>query len=324
MQKLLSHIFFAGLILSILSSHCLASDILGISSPYLPDTIYVLDSNDLVSNIVLSNSATFLINSRKESDNPIKQLKITRDKLNSGETWEIEYPNETPLNQTTQFSPKEVKDSVEFFKYSELSKISSIETQTSLANLDKITFSNTENGFTAKFKTKKADPEFINLLSKLPLVNKDPAEILGLDLGKGTNLPLYGMFQLIEAIPDSHYTLIKNSSFGFNTNSQGIGGFKIKKFTNSEDRMKAIRSGTIGIIVSPTLGEIADANSDPTLEVIPSPFAKRQFKMIQDPASESKENEVFDLTKLIVRRSLHPDQKFRDNFELHGLLKSVL
>lgn len=318
LPKLLS----ATLCTTFLATNSFAGEILGISTPYLPSSINIANSRDLISNIILANSSTYLNYSDQNTSNLFRPTKITRNETRTATIWEIEYKENQNLNRVETFDSSIVKNTIKFLAEDYLLAHSATKSfRDSIANIKNLTFRKTEVGFVSRFELTTSDPNFLEVLSKTPLINVDNATILGSERNKSTNLPIYGKYLVEEVVPNSHYALTLNHSYGLGAESNMVSKVRIKKYPDSESRMRAIRSGSIAIIVAPTLREIADAKSDPTLEIITSPFANKNYNMASETLDKS---ETYDLSHLIVRRSLNPDKNFINFFEFHGLSKSVL
>jgi hypothetical protein len=309
------------IVLIFLVKNSFAGEILGISTPYLPNTISLIDSDDLVSNIILTNTSTYLNYTSKNYSNLFKPRKIIRNEVGLKTIWDIEYNENQSLNLLEKLNFNKIKSSINYFQKNEFTKtFLTQELSNTLTNIENITFFQTTDGFTSRFTLKSKDANFLTSLSQIPILNTENAEVLSNEITKGTNLPIYGKFLIAESIPDSHFLLIKNYNYGLGSDPNSVEKINIKKYPDSESRMRAIRSGSIAIIVAPTIKEIKDAETDPTLEIIESPFSKKPLKIIKN----SENNESYDLTHLIVRKSLKPDDNFTNFFELHGLSKSVL
>ncbi len=302
------------------------AETLSISSPYLPSKIQILDSEDLVTNVILSNISSPIYKQSPETSSPLKATKTSRTKDKDNEIWEVQYPNDVPISSTKKMNSSIIKNSISFLReyYRKQESYPTSDIGKSVFNIAEINFSDTSDGFTAKFKLKNTEANFLHSLNSMPIIDKNTAEIMEAELGKGTNLPLFGNFQIKENSPNSHYTLVRNNYFGLNSEKEAIQEVIIKKYENSESRMRSIRSGSVSIILAPTLNEIKDASSDPTLEIINSPFAKQSYKMVVDKKNDLDSNEIYDLQHLIIRKSLKTDNNFINFFELHSVILSVV
>jgi ABC-type transport system substrate-binding protein len=238
-----------------------------------------VESKDLVSNIILTNTNTYLNYTSENSSSIFKPKKIIRTEVGSKTIWDIDYSEKQNLNRTEKFSFEKIKNSIDYIlNDSTINSNLSAKLLNSLKNIEKISFSETTDGFSCRFILNAPDPDFLTALSQIPVLNQENAKDLGAEISKGTNLPIYGKFLISEAVPDSHYLLTKNPSYGLGSDTATIDKVSIKKFPDSESRMRAIRSGSIAIIVAPTINEVRDAETDPTLEIIDSPISKKQLK----------------------------------------------
>lgn len=296
-------------------SPCFAGEILQISAPYLPEQLDYFEDNDLISNIILKNTSSKINTVESDELNPARVKKIIRTNLDNNQVWDLEYSSNTSLNYAEKLTEELIKNSIEYAK-----KHSSKDISTSLNNIENTLFYNTINGFMCRFILRQEDPGFIKNLSKVPLINNKIANIFGTELGKGTNQAVYGHYTIKEANPESHISLTKNNYFGTNSNTDSVQEIIIKKISDPEARIRQIRSGSSAIIVAPTIQEIEEAKNDPTLLVIDSPFSKKEYRIMADKDN----NYTYDLQHIIIRKALNLDKNFFNNFELHGIDKTML
>lgn len=307
-----------------------AADTLGVGTPYLPEKIQMIDSKDLVTNLILNNISTYFAvtkNNPKDDFKPKKMSRTVTTNPTTGkdqEIWDLEYNDGPSISKNKKFDPETIKNSVVFFKdnFPLDSKLEQEqETINSIKKISSVDFSNSASGFNVRFRLSEEDPKFISALAKIPLIDEKTAEVFAENLGEGTNLPLNGRFLIKDFEKESQILLIRNSAFGYYPDKSEIDYISVKKYTSAESRMKAIRGGAISIIVIPSLTEINDALNDPTLEVINSPFRDSNYTI---PKNIDFSENTFDLNHIIVRRSLNPDENFLKQFQLYGLSKDIL
>lgn len=313
-----------------ISTNVLANNTLGIGTSYIPEKIELLESKDLITNIIQSNILMYAVEKEGEPKDNFKPHKISRTVGDDVDIWKLEYTNQPPLSKHTVFGPEIIEKSIPFFlEHQEILKNKDNElTIELLKEIKKISINqNTANGFNISFEINKSSLNFINTMAKVPLVDYKLAHILKKELGKNTSVPAYGRY-FIKDRSTHHLHLAKNSYFDYSGTSTYYSKINFTQFDSSEQRLKAIRSGAISMIVAPTLYEIEQIKSDPTLIRLDCPFKNKSLKIIDNESFDkdrtSSQIHAFDLTSIIVRKSLLLDQFFLKLYQMHGISEKLI
>jgi len=277
-------------------------EVLGIGVPYLPNKLSLTKIEDPISEAVLTNiSSHFGEGSEKTS-----LISERRRETSGGQEWIFDYKIGVSLNDTTTYEPQIIIDSINYFK-----SLKDYPYKEILDNIKSISPLNFPDQNTLSISLKQADPDFPKKISKIPLVNTSLAELFKDRIGEGTNMPTFGHYLIKEFRPNEQIILVKNHQFDLDGNPQGYELIQFKLFKEQGERIRALRTGNILVILIPTAEELSDASTDTTLEIIDSP--------LKSPMLEESNSLNYDPTKIILRKSLQIDNNFKNTFSLEGI-----
>jgi hypothetical protein len=271
-----------------------AQETLGIGVLYLPKKLNLTKSDDIISTAILTN-ITSHFGEGKERTSAISQR---RRETENGQEWIFEYKPNISLNETTAYTPQVIIDTLEYFRNnSEVPEYKGI--ADSLSNIRTPQHHKDFTPNNLNIWLKSPDANFPNILKTIPLINVPLANTFKQRIGEGTNMPTYGHFIIKDFRPNQQLTLERNRHFGLNDNPEGYELIQFKVFPELGERLRALRTGNILIILEPTLEEVNDAGTDSTLEIIESP--------------------ILSTDKIILRKSLLIDNNFKSSFKLEGI-----
>lgn len=271
-----------------------AQETLGIGVLYLPKKLNLTKSDDIISTAILTN-ITSHFGEGKERTSAISQR---RRETENGQEWIFEYKPNISLNETTAYTPQVIIDTLEYFRNnSEVPEYKGI--ADSLSNIRTPQHHKDFTPNNLNIWLKSPDANFPNILKTIPLINVPLANTFKQRIGEGTNMPTYGHFIIKDFRPNQQLTLERNRHFGLNDNPEGYELIQFKVFPELGERLRALRTGNILIILEPTLEEVNDAGTDSTLEIIESP--------------------ILSTDKIILRKSLLIDNNFKNSFKLEGI-----
>lgn len=323
--------------INVLKLDVYADDTLGIGTSYLPNQINLLHSNDLVTNILKNNLITYFINKEDAPKDNFKPRQISKSLESDKEFWNFEFIKKPPISQNKYLSPEIIISTFEYFKknkvlYNIPENKNFIEI---IDNVKKITYEEKNiNSFLLKMEVAKNNQLFLDHLSVVPLLDAELAEIFGNEIGKNTTMPTFGYFQIKDR-NENQIDLIRNSYFDYSSDGEKVLKVSFKKFDSSDQRLKAIRSGSISIIVAPSLRELENTKNDPTLLVLDCPFKNLGYSIEENQKFDQTDqqnqglptenkNVIFDLQSIIVRKSLLLDQFFLKLYQLQSISEKLL
>lgn len=279
-----------------------SQEVLGIGVPSLPNKLSLTKIEDPISEAVITNiSSHFGEGSEKTS-----LISERRRETSDGQEWIFDYKTGVSLNDTTTYEPQIIIDSVDYFK-----SLKDYPYKEILNNIKNISPLNYPNQNTLSISLKRSDSDFPKKISNIPLVNTTLAAIFKDRIGESTNMPTYGHYLIKEFRPNEQIILVKNHNFDLDGNPQGYELVQFKLFKEQGERMRALRTGNILVILIPTAEELSDASTDSTLDIIDSPLKSTMLE-------ESSELN-YDPTKIILRKSLQIDNNFKNTFSLEGI-----
>lgn len=271
-----------------------AQETLGIGVTHLPNKLNLTKADDIISTAILTNISSHF-GEGKERTSYISQRRRETD---SGQEWIFEYKPNISLNETTTYTPQVIIDTLEYFrKNSDIPEYKEI--ADTLNNIRTPQYHKEYTPNNLNISLKSPDANFPNILKNIPLINVPLANSFKQRIGEGTNMPTYGHFIIKDFRPNQQITLVRNRHFGLNDNPEGYELIQFKVFPELGERLRALRTGNILIILEPTLEEINDAGTDSTLEIIESP--------------------ILSTDKIILRKSLLIDNNFKSSFRLEGI-----
>jgi hypothetical protein len=324
------------LLLLIFPHAAIANDAISVAVPYLPPSIDLYNETEPVGMLLMKNISTPLV-IPPGTKHPLSAKKISRstpsDSEDISQIWQIEYMKGTPLDRETSMNASVLRDSFEslqtlntFFHSPDSSR------QKALGKIHTIYFSENDDRFTAHFALLSPVQDFPQILSGIPLVNKQLADLFGKFTGKGTNVPFFGPFSVVEYLPDQEIKLQRNDYYGFPGDQSKARTLYFKVYDNVETVMRSLRSGSISMIAFPCQVLINDAMRDRTLAVIPSPFAEHDTSRLTflNPHCNTEAGDVTEKDlllqpeKLIVRRSLQLSSEFSKSFDFKDVTKGEI
>ncbi|HMO18469.1 MAG TPA: hypothetical protein PKA63_06525 [Oligoflexia bacterium] len=340
------------------------SETITVGVPYLPEKIDLLNTKEPLHIILLANLGTPLLKApgtkNSFSATKITQKHLTEVE----QVWDLQFPAGAPISRELSFNYNVLKDSIELLqelsaknqelKTSESEKRAMLgkpleNSDTNHGDSNKYSGNNFKNksaswaspidlvkkielvesgdySFTTRFHISNPDIDFIKAFGRTPiLIDARASEIFGLEqLGKNTNIPLFGPFRMFEYRSNEHAILKPAYDFGYPGEHSQIETLVFKVYEDQVAAMRALRAGTASMIILPSEYQIEDTARDATLRILDVPAFSINNQTPHksawnDTSSISQEKSRIDVSKIIIRRSIQLSPQFIHSFEFKDL-----
>lgn len=301
---------------------------IGIGLPHGIKNLNPLQNDSLEAKAVYASLASRLTTLNSDGSTSLDVANSLRS-VNGSRDWYVSIPENLSFPSGRTLSLEELKNSMLLFRDKYRESLPADELRRKLNNIkdilvevrrEKVGYRVLDKKF-LRFQLHQSEQEFDRVLAQMPIIESSLWSEFGQFAGSGTLVPVFGPY-IVEQNDETEVTQLKSNQHFFKAGIPRSSSVRFVPFEDDISALRALRVGSIDILLVSTPEILKKAEMDRSLRVLSSPLCPEENSCRLSSDHWGKNplagNKIIS-DKIIVRSSLELNEQFRGRLDVSGL-----